>query len=586
MVGLLNITAPIHNSHTNGDIETQLSALYVDVIDDLLKESVSDIHHYGMPHFGSSKVVERFTKQDGLAVLRRPNSSDTIMRVIYANWKSLGSKRGLGFLEFVLQMLLGDKWETHRLYHSKNRTANYPSLSTTQKFNDSFLTSRVMIDLDQDVDFEEILELAPILFKLVPANIVPSLSSNVDFEDISELNLAMAYIPYMCSNMQYFDDYNQIELPTLPWSVNRYLNILENGYVRYFGSKNENNKIIKGTALINIRPYLAQQLAKPKFQNMELISVVLSEITGDVYIGGNFDIRNQNLEIAIVSDDYEFIDVVGVYKQRLLVGGDAIKEFDSLALILDHMGFFVANRRICESVESDISKRSMYIYKVGGITSYVGVLDLGRQYIENQKEHNSAWSNRVVGQISLISQINAHTTEIAINFTENNISDFVVLTVSRSLNPDYISPDSQGTHEVDLERLVLEFEKWREISYQGGQFEGLRIAFDKLIRQAYNFDNFSVGNNLFNENKKDLSFSELIENIIYLIGSDVVDEKQQALNFIQTTAETTFNSNISEQLVKQSELIALFKLNQDELIVNKDPFLKLKNISHEVVEYV
>ena len=118
MDGPLNLLAPYEQSAAFDVTEKQLQQLFIDVFNEVFADQVSDIHHYGMPHLGSPKVVERFTKQDGLVVLRRPTSSDLIMRIIYTDWKSLASRRGLAFLEFVLQMLLGNQWKIYRLYHT------------------------------------------------------------------------------------------------------------------------------------------------------------------------------------------------------------------------------------------------------------------------------------------------------------------------------------------------------------------------------------------------------------------------------------------------------------------------------------
>ena len=146
----MNLLAPYEQSWTFGDDEKALQSLFLDVFNELFAEQIKDIHHYGMPHLGSPSVVERFTKQDGLAVLRRANSSDAIMRVIYANWKSIGSKRGLAFLEFVLRMIWGDQWQIQRLYHSIDRAKDYPRLITTGPTRNSFLTSRIFITLGQN----------------------------------------------------------------------------------------------------------------------------------------------------------------------------------------------------------------------------------------------------------------------------------------------------------------------------------------------------------------------------------------------------------------------------------------------------
>lgn len=197
-----DLMSPFQTSHTNGIIEEQLKALFIDLFNEVFTEQMTEIHQYGMPIFGGAKVIERFTKQDGLTVLRRPNSSDLIMRVIYTNWKSLASKRGLKFLEFVLQMIWTDQWEIHRLWHDWGRREEYPNLVTIDKTEGGFLTSRIMVLMDVSIDLDELSELAPSISRLVPANIVPIIAVKVPANDI-HFSLGIAAVPYMVASFQY-----------------------------------------------------------------------------------------------------------------------------------------------------------------------------------------------------------------------------------------------------------------------------------------------------------------------------------------------------------------------------------------------
>lgn len=180
-----DLLQPYINSYTSDEDEDVVKQVFIKVFTELYGDRIKDILDYGMPQFLSSQnVVERFTKQDGLAVIRRPASSDIIMRIIYANWNALGSKRGLAFLEFVLQMLWPNKWKIFRVYHSISRVAQYPALATIARTSDSdsFLTHRIMILMTPDVDNTEIAELTPTLQRLVPARVVPVVGVNVSIE--------------------------------------------------------------------------------------------------------------------------------------------------------------------------------------------------------------------------------------------------------------------------------------------------------------------------------------------------------------------------------------------------------------------
>lgn len=268
MDSTLNLMLPLKKSFANGEIEEQLKSLLIDVFEELFSDQIEDIHHYGMPHLGSPNVVERFTKQDGLVVLRRPDSSDLIMRVIYTTWKSLGSKRGLAFLEFVLQMLIGNHWQIRRMYHSIARKDVYPSLALPFKQENSFLTSRIMIDFDQTVNIEEMTELAPTLFRLVPANIVPTLSTSADFEGLSDITMSIAATPCMVADFQHID-LESIYLPIWDWKITTNYRITVLGEVVFHGNKSDGKNLINGTATAEMDDHILNQLSNPKFQESQ-----------------------------------------------------------------------------------------------------------------------------------------------------------------------------------------------------------------------------------------------------------------------------------------------------------------------------
>lgn len=103
----ISFTRPIDEHYVSTGLQTALAKAFKQVFAQNFEQSIQDLLDYGCPHIGSKTVVERFSKQNGLVVLRRNNTSDTLMRIIYANWSSMGNKRGLAFLEFVLRMLWG-----------------------------------------------------------------------------------------------------------------------------------------------------------------------------------------------------------------------------------------------------------------------------------------------------------------------------------------------------------------------------------------------------------------------------------------------------------------------------------------------
>lgn len=147
-----------------------------------IHESLQDLVNYGSPHLGSPAVIERFSKQDGLAALRRPETGDTLMRIIYASWSALPSRRGLGFLEFVLNMLWPGLWTINRLFHSVEYAVGYPRFLSYTDDETTFPTSRIRLTFDESLPVAEMSELAPVLRRLVPANVVPSIAIIDDTE--------------------------------------------------------------------------------------------------------------------------------------------------------------------------------------------------------------------------------------------------------------------------------------------------------------------------------------------------------------------------------------------------------------------
>lgn len=185
-----NLGAPIAVQHAADEIELMLADLFVYCLN-LLGERVTDLRDYGTPMLGSRNVLERMSKHDGLAVLiRSASATDTaittaIMRAIYTSWIGLGSERGLGFLQFMLQLLWPQQWTIRRLWHTA--VGQYPRHLTHDPYDqdDFFLTSRVQILLSDDgsIPRSELSELAPVLRRLVPANIVPSVVIDMAVED-------------------------------------------------------------------------------------------------------------------------------------------------------------------------------------------------------------------------------------------------------------------------------------------------------------------------------------------------------------------------------------------------------------------
>lgn len=194
--------APILGGHAANDLERAMAGVFVSVVQDTQIESLNDIYSYGAPWQGTATVVERFTKLNGLAVLRRDDDglSDKLMSVIYANWQAIASERGLGFLQFVLDMLYPNQSEIVQLWHSKAQAASYPLYVSETPHNDSFLTSRVRINISGSADLAELSELTPTLSRLTPWHVVPEVAVRIEAENVG-LGMAAAGLMYQVTNL-------------------------------------------------------------------------------------------------------------------------------------------------------------------------------------------------------------------------------------------------------------------------------------------------------------------------------------------------------------------------------------------------
>lgn len=183
-VAEIDFTLPLAQSFSHDGLESDLKQAALTVFKDTMGGALQDLVDYGCPHIGSRTVIERFAKQDGLVVLRRNSATDKIMQTIFAAWSGLGSERGLNFLSFVLTMLWRDQWQLQRLWHSIGLVEQYPKFVQPYPDANSFLTSRVNLEIKKEIDLNEIVELVPMVRKLVPAHIVMSVSAE-------ELNIAI-----------------------------------------------------------------------------------------------------------------------------------------------------------------------------------------------------------------------------------------------------------------------------------------------------------------------------------------------------------------------------------------------------------
>ncbi len=394
----MNLLAPYEQSWTFGDDEKALKSLFLDVFNELFAEQIKDIHHYGMPHLGSPSVVERFTKQDGLAVLRRANSSDAIMRVIYANWKSIGSKRGLAFVEFVLRMIWGDQWQIQRLYHSIDRAKDYPRLITTGPTRNSFLTSRIFITLGQNINVDEALEIAPVVAKLVPANIVARVATGLDLGEINPLDLAVVAMPYMVANFQKFESISSLIIPWTPWGVLKNYT-LSNDTARYTGYKTNYQEMYHGPATHNLRAAAAKAMLIAEYSVLSAVHDAILAIHPTA-VASEAEIP---LKVVTASFLPEFRDMVAagqvmLNRVRLSNGGNYTgNEF--MPSVLRNLEWFLKGGVLHYNVASPQNERAPYLYKIADTLSLTSYSDAAKKHIADLVARDPLWAKYTLQEL-------------------------------------------------------------------------------------------------------------------------------------------------------------------------------------------
>lgn len=271
------ILKPLENSGSFDVYEAQIKALFLSVMEELYAEKITDIYSYGTPSYSQQSVLERFIKQMGLVVVRRPETSHVIMRVLYENWTALASKRGLSFLEFALEMLWTNQWRILRQWHPIAQASSYPALVSINEQPDYFLTSRIYVLMDHTIDQKELEVLSPSLGRLVPANIVPEIGIGV-FPDDVEIGVACATDGYQVG---YFipDDWGELTLPFGSWILNAAI-IVNRGIARYTASKTNTNDYYDSYADLDLTEAIVRALHDSDMQKWQAVIDAANELTG------------------------------------------------------------------------------------------------------------------------------------------------------------------------------------------------------------------------------------------------------------------------------------------------------------------
>lgn len=588
MGGVLNLLAPYEQSFAFDELEQDLQSVFIKAFNELYGEIVTDIHYYGMPQLGSPAVIERFTKQDGLAVLRRPSSSDEIMRVIYSNWKSLASKRGLAFLEFMLQMLWADQWKVRRLWHSTGMVDLYPTVATVEPIEDSFLTSRIMISMDNSVDFSEVSDLAPTLMRLVPANIVAQISSEMPLGDFDRFGVAMVMTAHMTANMFNYEPITDANAP--PWSewiILRKMQVTPSGGVIYKALKSNLVSMYEASVVKEMAPYILSKLNDATYRAHYGVLHANAVLTQG-HIGYKWDTANQRIIANKLPEVPDYIEASRVFISRFRAttqgGNPFFIGYELFHQIIDRVGWVIDE----QGVINEIIDAPETAFKSGVFYSTVSFRDAFNLNIQDQIENNPDLADATMGSVEIQSETDIQTVYIQ-HYTKPEVQPVepptepvdpeaeplppaepviiqvpyqLLVTVDVVPNPDYNPTFEGGLAPLDslsLDNMLNEIMVMRDEWGDTGAGEMLARA----ANYAYSEEPSGVANHLYLANLYYFSYEQIRDQLIINangVHGPVHEESAEA--YINQIANTVFEPDPANQIVKRSDLEVLFNQNQ------------------------
>lgn len=181
MITKEQLSNPILQTHHVGELELAMRDVFGQLVEQTLLQNVRQNVDYGTPFLGGIHATQQFIKLYGIGMVGQDGAVQ-LLQIILREYLSLATKRGLAFLTFLLDMLYPNKYQLIRLYHGKSKAHLYPKNLFEQDGNDRFLTSRIRIKMNDEVDLKQLSNIVPAIKRLSPAHIVPSVSVSMALE--------------------------------------------------------------------------------------------------------------------------------------------------------------------------------------------------------------------------------------------------------------------------------------------------------------------------------------------------------------------------------------------------------------------
>lgn len=166
----------LRNSHDATPLDEDIKDVFLFLFETYIRVQERRINMYGIPHRGDITTIERFVKQEGLTLFKRSVTTEPYMREILRAWRGIHSRRGLGFLNFYLQLLWPNSFQFKELWQIK--ALPYPTGLSVIEGSNKFLTSRraCWLNVEDVPDLDELIKISHALRQVVPARIVLDIS--------------------------------------------------------------------------------------------------------------------------------------------------------------------------------------------------------------------------------------------------------------------------------------------------------------------------------------------------------------------------------------------------------------------------
>lgn len=169
---------PLAGSHNDGDFGEQLKQLAVDLFTQLLGAQANRVNLHACPWLSDTELLQKMLYKDGISLTTNAQDAQRVKHLYKALVSKNGQGRGLHLLRLFLSLMYAGNEQVTQLGVAQmyqDATQPYPSALSKVAQQDSFLTSRVDIDVTFTPDFSSAQLIEDSIRAIVPARIFPTI---------------------------------------------------------------------------------------------------------------------------------------------------------------------------------------------------------------------------------------------------------------------------------------------------------------------------------------------------------------------------------------------------------------------------